>query len=210
MRQKYFPKRREPLTGINRKYDINQNLNVGTPLINSNFLTKIIRPADFHHQNGPPRPIVLDISLMLVSKSFGYAVRGVLYVTVACKEKQRIQVDEIARELAVPKHFLSKVMKKIVKHGILHSTRGPYGGFAPSDKTLSTTLSELITITNNNAHFDHCLLQLKKCNALHPCPLHHRMEAYRNTLNEIYKKTTIEDLLDCDKSDLLKSISAAN
>jgi Rrf2 family protein len=144
---------------------------------------------------------------MFFSKSFGYALRGILYVALTCNQKQRIQVDEIARELCVPKHFLSKVMNKVVKHGILNSTKGPYGGLSVNEKTLSTPLFDLITITNGDAQFNNCLLRLVKCNADYPCPLHHKMEAYKAELLALFTSTTIGDLLHAGQPDFIKSIT---
>lgn len=144
---------------------------------------------------------------MFFSKSFGYALRGILYIAMINNEKKRIQVDEIAQQLAVPKHFLSKIMKQIVKNGILNSTKGPYGGFAVNEKTLSTPLLDLITITNGVAQFDDCVLRLKKCNSDHPCPLHQKMETYKKELHQLFTRTTIGDLLDVDQPDFIKSIS---
>jgi Rrf2 family transcriptional regulator, iron-sulfur cluster assembly transcription factor len=144
---------------------------------------------------------------MFFSKTFGYALRGVLYVALACGEKQRIQVDEIARELGVPKHFLSKVMKNIVKHGIVNSTKGPYGGISVNNSTLSTPLFDLVTITNGISQFDNCVLRLKACNPDHPCPLHIKMAAYKAELLDFLMKTTIGDLLHAGQPDYIKSIS---
>jgi Rrf2 family protein len=144
---------------------------------------------------------------MFFSKSFGYALRGILYVALAGNQKQRIQVDEIARELAVPKHFLSKVMKKVVKHGVLNSTKGPYGGFSLNGKTLCTPLFDLMIITNGDAQFENCLLRLTKCNATYPCPLHHKMEAYKAELHSLFTSTTIGDLLNVNQPDFIKSIA---
>jgi Rrf2 family transcriptional regulator, iron-sulfur cluster assembly transcription factor len=144
---------------------------------------------------------------MFFSKSFGYALRGILYTAVACKEKQRIQVDEMARELEVPRHFLGKIMKKVVKHGILHSTKGPYGGFSLNEITLSTSLFELITITDGDEQFESCVLRLKKCNATRPCPLHHKMETFKVEMKQLLTKTQIGDLLNADQPGLIKSLS---
>lgn len=144
---------------------------------------------------------------MFLSKSFGYALRGILYVALTCHGKQKIQVDEIACELAVPKHFLSKVMKKIVKHGILNSARGANGGFYPSDKTFSTTLYDLILITDMDAQFGECMLRFRKCNSRNPCPMHDKIEVYRKNFYQILTRTTIGDLLNADKPDLIRSIS---
>lgn len=144
---------------------------------------------------------------MVLSKSFGYALRGILYVALGCPPRQRIQVDEIARELSVPKHFLGKVMKKIVKHGILNSTKGPHGGFSLGENTLSTTLFDLIQITDTDTPFDDCVLRFRKCNSGNPCPLHHKIEAYKKDFYQIFGKTTIGDLLNADKPDFIKSIA---
>ena len=144
---------------------------------------------------------------MLYSKSFGYAVRGILYVAMNSKEKRRVQVEEISRKLVVPKYFLSKIMKKIVKNGILHSTKGPYGGFSLNDRTLSTSLFDVITITEGDTQFGTCVLRLGQCNSENPCPLHHKMEAYKKEVTQVFTKTTIGDLLREDQPNYIKSIS---
>jgi len=81
---------------------------------------------------------------MLLSKSFGYALRGVLYVAMMNASKKKVQLDEMAEKLAVPRHFLAKVMKRVVKEGILSSVRGPYGGFCINESTLQTKLIRLV------------------------------------------------------------------
>lgn len=144
---------------------------------------------------------------MLFSKSFGYALRGILYIALICNDRKRVQADEIARVLAIPKPFLSKVMKKIVKSGILSSTKGPYGGFSLNGNTLSTPLLELILITDAETGFDNCVLRLKKCNSGHPCPLHHKMEVFKKELYQLLSKTTIGDLLRKDQQDFIQGLS---
>ncbi|RYF86429.1 MAG: transcriptional regulator, partial [Chitinophagaceae bacterium] len=51
---------------------------------------------------------------MFFSKSFGYAVRGVLYIAFMQDAKQYVQAEEIAAQLLVPRHFVSKILKKLV------------------------------------------------------------------------------------------------
>lgn len=142
---------------------------------------------------------------MFFSKSFGYALRGILYIAMVRTEKERVQVDEIARELSAPKHFLGKIMKKVVQHGILNSTKGPYGGFSINEKTLATHLSVLYTLTNSEAQFDNCVLGLKKCNADHPCPLHGKIQPYKEELQQVFTGTTIGDLLNPGNMGLVKN-----
>ena len=65
---------------------------------------------------------------MIFSKSFGYALRGVLYVALSA-DKGPVQLNEIAEALGVPRHFMGKIMKRLAHNSILDSQKGPSGGF---------------------------------------------------------------------------------
>jgi len=99
-------------------------------------------------------------------------------------------------------------MKKIVKNGILNSTKGPYGGISLNERTLSTPLIELIIITEGATQFDTCALRLGRCNAANPCPLHKKLEGHKRGWHEIFAKNTIGDLLRQDQPGYIKSISS--
>jgi len=147
---------------------------------------------------------------MFFSKSFGYALRGILYVSMMSDEKRKIRIDEIANRLSVPRHFLGKIMNKVVKKGILNSTKGPNGGFSMNSTTLNTSLLSVVEAMDGLGQFDSCVLRLKKCNPENPCPLHHLLQSQRNELLRIFSDTTVESLLREDKPDFIKSISALN
>ncbi len=144
--------------------------------------------------------------VMVFSKSFGYALRGILYVAIN-EEKPRVKISEIAERLSVPRHFLGKVMKGLVKKGILSSTKGPYGGFSLSPATLDTPLIEVMRITEGSEVFDHCVLRLRKCNATNPCPLHTEVQEVRGHILQLFSRTTIGDLMQADKQVFINSIA---
>ena len=144
---------------------------------------------------------------MILSKSFGYALRGVLYVAKMQEECRKIQIDEIANNLSVPKHFLGKIMQQIVKAGLLKSTKGPYGGFSLAEETLVVPLIKLVEITDGMDQFRICVLKLKYCDGINPCPLHAEMELIRNKFLTVFTETTIGDLLKDNKVDFIKSLS---
>jgi Rrf2 family transcriptional regulator, iron-sulfur cluster assembly transcription factor len=145
---------------------------------------------------------------MILSKSFGYAVRGVLYIAKLQEENRKIQIDEIANNLSVPKHFLGKIMQQIVRKGLLRSTKGPYGGFSLANDTLNTPLIKLVEITDGMEQFKMCVLKLKYCNGINPCPLHNEMEQMRENFLRVFTNTTIGDLVRDSKSDFIKSLAA--
>ena len=146
---------------------------------------------------------------MILSKSFGYALRGILYVGKLQDENRKIQIDEIAGNLSIPKHFLGKIMQQVVKEGLLKSTKGPYGGFTLTNDTLKTPLIKLVEITEGMEQFKMCSLKLKYCNSASPCPLHNEMEQLRSKFLSVFSETTLGDLLKDNKTDFIKSIAVS-
>ena len=145
---------------------------------------------------------------MMFSKSFGYALRGILYLGMSGEAKTWIQLDEIAQELTVPRHFLGKVMKKLVKDGVLNSQKGPFGGFCINENTLKTSLLKLMEITGEVEENGTCVLRLRKCNALNPCPMHNQIESLRRQWQALLALTLIGDLVRKDQPGFIQSIAA--
>jgi len=144
---------------------------------------------------------------MIFSKSFGYAIRGVLYVALMQDEKRYVQVEEIASKLEVPRHFMGKILKKLAKHKVLLSIKGPSGGFTLNENTLKMPLMDLIVITDGVEIFDTCALRAKECNSSNPCPVHTQMDQVKQRLKSILSDTVVSDLLATDKLEFIKSIS---
>src|SRR5690242_11241766 len=126
---------------------------------------------------------------MIFSKSFGYALSGILYI--ATQKGERINIDEIADSLSVPRPFLAKVMHRIAGRGIVKSMKGPNGGFSVTDLTLDTSLFDLVEVVDGLQQFESCSLRLKKCNPSNPCPLHYTMEVHKQELLKTLKETKI-------------------
>jgi Rrf2 family transcriptional regulator, iron-sulfur cluster assembly transcription factor len=143
----------------------------------------------------------------MFSKSFGYALRGILYLASLQDEHRKIQVDEIAMKLGVPRHFMGKILKNLAKHGIIQSTKGPYGGFYVTDKTLSSPVLQIVFITDGDSMFKKCSLHLQECSTQNPCPLHGRLIVIREALKIEFTHTKIADLLPNDRTEFIKSIA---
>lgn len=146
---------------------------------------------------------------MIFSKSFGYALRSTLYIAIMKDQKRYVQVEEIASKLAVPRHFMGKIMKRLAKEKLLISTKGPSGGFILAENTLERPLMDLIVITDGVEIFDTCVLRAKECNGTNPCPMHSQMEGLKGNLKSVLTNTTIGDLLEEDKPEFIKSLSTA-
>ena len=145
---------------------------------------------------------------MFFSKTFGYALRSILYLSSA-EGRGMVQLDEVADRLQVPRYFLAKVMKKMASEGIIVSRKGPSGGFSSHETTLSTSLLTIARITDESIDFDSCVLRLRKCNAQNPCPLHFQALDIRNQWLKVLSTTTIQDLLDGRNPELIRGLAVA-
>jgi Rrf2 family transcriptional regulator, iron-sulfur cluster assembly transcription factor len=146
------------------------------------------------------------LALMLFSKSFGYALRSVLYLASVGEGTSRIALDEIADVLKVPRHFLGKVMKRLVKEGVLSSQKGPSGGFSMNEKTLNLTLYDFLLLSGETTQFESCILRLNRCNSQNPCPMHDKAEFVRNEWQRVLSSTMIKDLLKVNQAEFIQSL----
>ena len=116
----------------------------------------------------------------MFSKTFGYALRAATFVSIHGKDGEKIGVQELSQSLDIPRHFLGKIMQDLVRHGIVDSVKGPNGGFYANAHTAETPLLDILVITDGNLIFTQCALNIKRCNAEHPCPLHHDFAVCRD------------------------------
>jgi Rrf2 family protein len=145
---------------------------------------------------------------MHFSKSFGYALRGILYVALITDENRKVSTEEIADRLSVPRHFLAKIMKELVKVGILDSVKGPKGGFFINNQTFETSLLDVLFVTDGKDQFTTCVLHFRNCNEKYPCPLHKKVEQYRHSLVKSLSEITIGKLIAGKTSRILESLAA--
>lgn len=127
----------------------------------------------------------------MFSKTFGYVLRATAYVAIHGQGGAKVAPQDISQELDIPHHFFGKIMQDLVRHGIMDSVKGPHGGFYPNDSTLVTPLIEILKITDGNLVFDQCALNIKRCNAEHPCPLHDDFAACRDGMLKIMAVKTV-------------------
>jgi len=71
-------------------------------------------------------------------------VRSLAYL--AAEPSRRVLLTEIAREVAVPQAFLSKIMKELVSGGLVSSQPGPGGGYRLARGTDEISFRDIIKL----------------------------------------------------------------
>lgn len=130
----------------------------------------------------------------MLSKSSKYALKAVLYLAVNSNEDNRIMVKEISKPINVPQAYIAKLLQKLSKLGMISSIRGPKGGFYLSADNMKQSILSIIYAIDGSEKLNSCLLSLKKCNEVDPCPLHQIANPNRSTLINILNQKTVSDL----------------
>ena len=130
----------------------------------------------------------------MFSKTFGYALRAAVYITLHGGNHRKIGLQELSHHLEIPHHFLGKIMQDLVRHGILDSSKGPSGGFYHNARTQETFLIDILKLTDGPSVFNSCALGIRQCNAQRPCPLHHEFALMRAGMLRALEEKTLRDL----------------
>jgi Rrf2 family protein len=79
---------------------------------------------------------------MIISKTLDYAVRTLMYLGKQ-PEGKTILMKEIAENQRIPLSYLAKVMRQLVKAGIVWSEFGPNGGYSLKKTPSQITLKQV-------------------------------------------------------------------
>lgn len=130
----------------------------------------------------------------MISKACKYGIRATVYVASRAGQGVRLNVKEIAREVDAPEAFMAKILQTLNKHRIITSLKGPYGGFYIEESQLAQPVINIVNALDGLAVFRECGLGLKQCSETHPCPMHDRFKAARESLRDVFQQTTISQL----------------
>jgi len=127
----------------------------------------------------------------LVSQSTEYALRAVVFL--ASDPGRMHSAAEISEKTGVPVHYLGKVLKQLVRSGILRARRGPGGGFVIAASPDNVTVLDIVSAIDPIAHVTRCPLG----EGLHPavlCPLHRHLEDAILSVENAFRSATVGQL----------------
>lgn len=130
----------------------------------------------------------------MFSTSCDYGLQAMLFLALHHTEGENIDLTSIAKELDIPKHFLSKILQILVKHKLLVSMKGPTGGFRLNRDPSEISLIEIIEAIDGLDIFNECGIGFKKCNDDHPCPIHHEYKEVRNKIQKLFENKSLQEL----------------
>jgi Rrf2 family iron-sulfur cluster assembly transcriptional regulator len=140
----------------------------------------------------------------MISNTCKYGLRAVIYVALHSNGQEKLGIKKISEDLDLPGPFLGKIMQLLAKHKILHSIKGPNGGFSLAKPANEITLYDIVHIIDGVDLFNDCLIGIKICenNPAHQelCPFHEKSHHVRDELKLLFKSQTVGDFANGIKS----------
>ncbi|MDX1618069.1 MAG: Rrf2 family transcriptional regulator [Balneolaceae bacterium] len=130
----------------------------------------------------------------MFSTSCHYGLQAMIYIALHANEDTNVELNRIAGEQNIPKHFLSKILQQLVKNKLLVSMKGPTGGFNLSRPADDITLIEVVEAIDGLDMFTQCGIGLKMCDDDHPCPIHHDYKKIRQRIQHLFETKTLKEL----------------
>jgi Rrf2 family protein len=133
--------------------------------------------------------------MLPLSQTTGYAVRA-----MQCLQEpggHPVLVQEVAECTGIPRSYLSKLVHKLAKKGLVVARRGHHGGVVLARPATEITLEDLSDAIDGVAWRNRCLMGLLGCTDAAPCVLH---EFWHETLDQILARLRSVTLADLSKN----------
>jgi Rrf2 family iron-sulfur cluster assembly transcriptional regulator len=132
----------------------------------------------------------------MFSKACEYAIRASIYIAEQSLLDRKVSLIEVAEAIESPTAYTSKILQQLTRNNIIHSDKGPTGGFSmDKQNTNKIKLSTIVFAIDGNGIYIGCGLGLKQCNEKKPCPVHNKFKLIRDELKKMLETTSIKSLV---------------
>jgi len=132
----------------------------------------------------------------MFSKACEYGIRATLFIAQQSHEGRRVSLKEIAREIDSPVAFTAKILQVLARESVVHSLKGPTGGFEiPPEQMEKVKLSHIVSAIDGDKIYRGCALGLSQCDETRPCPVHDEFVAIRDNLQHMLENTNVFQLM---------------
>jgi len=130
---------------------------------------------------------------MQVTKTLDYAVRSLTYM--GNQPVGRYSMKEISHEQHIPLNYLAKIMRRLVKKGLVRSTVGPGGGYTLRKLPKEINLRDIYEAIEGEIRMVDCMDREAVCILHKTCPQLPVWDRIQLSMVKILEGTTLEDML---------------
>ena len=129
-----------------------------------------------------------------LTRAADYAVRAMIHIG-SLPEHSVVLKDDIAEAQLIPPSFMAKILRQLVKAGLLRSARGVNGGFGLARDAAAISLLDIIEGIEGPIQLNACAPDPDHCTLSHDCPVSTVWVEVQNQMTGLLRQTTLEALL---------------
>jgi Rrf2 family protein len=133
------------------------------------------------------------MGLMQISRKADYALRAVIYLSLQDPEKS-CSAGEIAACQSVPQKFLEKIIRDLIRGGLVKSKRGWNGGYALARPSGAISFRDVIEAVEGPIAVNLCLQPDQCCEHLSRCTMFGVWNEVQRRVLDVFTHTTLADL----------------
>lgn len=120
----------------------------------------------------------------MFSPTAQHAIRAMMYLARRT-DSHPVQSREIAASEDIPAAYLSKILRQLIRSGVLRSTMGPGGGYALARAANTIHVRDVLTAVGELPHLQsNCILGRGRCSDRDRCALHDRWKNVVHAMTE--------------------------
>jgi Rrf2 family iron-sulfur cluster assembly transcriptional regulator len=132
---------------------------------------------------------------MNFTKACEYGIRATIYISQQSMIDSRASLKDISKEIDSPEAFTAKILQMLVKHNIITSVKGSMGGFQIDQKKIKKIkLADIVYAIDGESIDKICVIGLKKCSEIHPCPVHHKYKHIKKDFLAMLESTKLFEM----------------
>ncbi len=130
---------------------------------------------------------------MQLTRAADYAVRAMIFLA-GLPPGRRCWLADLSRAVAAPPSFLSKVLQKLCRAGLIVSRRGQTGGFTILPAGRQATIAVLMEVIEGPLRLNACIGPGASCSRRAFCPAHPLWVRAQSAVLEILNSATVAEL----------------
>jgi Rrf2 family protein len=137
--------------------------------------------------------------MMHLARTVGYGVQA-----LSCLEQAQghpVLIRDLARQTAIKKPYLAKIINQMVHHGLVAARRGRHGGIVLARPAREILLAQVAEALEGNGWTQACFFGLQNCPCQGACPAHNQWVRLRGRMETILRETTVAEVAKVVRSD---------
>ncbi|HEX4822722.1 MAG TPA: Rrf2 family transcriptional regulator [Candidatus Polarisedimenticolaceae bacterium] len=129
-----------------------------------------------------------------LTRAGDYAVRAMIHIGSLPDGGVALK-DEIALAEGIPPSFMAKILRQLVRTGLLRSARGVHGGFGLARGAGDISLLDVVEAIEGPIQLTDCSPDPERCTLSHDCPASGVWLEVQQRMTGLLRETSLEALL---------------